>query len=316
LGTGRWRASSTGDPKLHKTSTRTVADRYPLAWKGTIGAKTWDSEESLLRCHMPDWLQSVPIASVTPAMHDRMWGEILSHRAPGNARRVRDVIVGLCAWSVRNGYTHSNPALQSKVPRGKGDAPLRRASPFTARELAELIRTIREHNDNYADVVEFLSLTALRWGELKSLRTSDLINDGRAYVIVRYSQSDRYEEGGTKSRQVRRLPLVGRALEIFPKQAANPAIGGRVFGNSAGTLLSRANLVRDIHWEKVSGGKRLYDLRHTAATRWLRSGIDIHTVSVWLGHSKPTTTLAHYSHYMGGISDAAAMKRLAEVNLD
>jgi integrase len=312
----KWKAGSTTDPTLHKTSTRTVADRYLLARKGTIGAKTWDSEESLLRCHMPEWLQAAPIASVTPAMLDRLWGQILSHRSLGTARRVRDVIVGLFAWSVRNGYTHGNPALQSKVPRGKGDAPPRRSSPFTARELAELIRTIREHNDNYADVVEFLSLTGLRWGELKSLRTSDLINDGLAYVIVQYSQSDGYEEGGTKSRRVRRLPLVDRALEIFQKHAASPAIGGRVFGNSAAALLSRANLVRDTHWEKVSGGKRLYDLRHTAATRWLRSGIDVHTVSVWLGHSQPTTTLAHYSHYMGGISDAAAMQRLAEVQLD
>lgn len=61
---------------------------------------------------------------------------------------------------------------------------------------------------------------------------------------------------------------------------------------------------------------RLYDLRHTAANRSLRTGIDVHTVSAWLAHSQPTTTLAHYSHYIGGISDAAAMQRLAEVNLD
>lgn len=307
---------STLDPRLRKTSTRKVADGFLLSRRDTIGQKTWDSEESLLRCHMPEWLQTTQIASVTPAMLDRLWGEILSCRSIGTARRVRDVIVGLFNWATRNGYTHSNPAYMSKVPRGKGDEPVRRSSPFTARELANLIRIIRERNEKYADVVEFLSLTAMRWGELKSLRTSDLVNDGVPYIIIRRSQSDNYLEGGTKSRRIRRLPLVPRALEIFQQYSAHPAIGGRVFGSSQGQRLNRGNFSRDTHWDDVAGGKRIYDLRHTAATRWLRSGVDIHTVSMWLGHSKPTTTLEHYSHYMGGISDAAALQRLSEVTLD
>lgn len=39
-----------------------------------------------------------------------------------------------------------------------------------------------------------------------------------------------------------------------------------------------------------------HDLRHTAATTWLRSGVRVEVVSRWLGHANSTITLATYSH--------------------
>jgi site-specific recombinase XerD len=60
---------------------------------------------------------------------------------------------------------------------------------------------------------------------------------------------------------------------------------------------------------ELAGGRRLHDLCHTAATEWLRHGIDVVTVKAWLGHSSLTTT-QRYVHYLGTEADIAALAKL------
>jgi integrase len=43
---------------------------------------------------------------------------------------------------------------------------------------------------------------------------------------------------------------------------------------------------------------RLYDLRHSYASQLLSSGAPITYVADQLGHSKPTTTLLFYAHWL------------------
>ena len=51
---------------------------------------------------------------------------------------------------------------------------------------------------------------------------------------------------------------------------------------------------------------RLHDGRHTAATSALQAGVSVHVVSGRLGHSKPSTTLDVYSHFLPTADRAAA----------
>ncbi|MGS2640246.1 tyrosine-type recombinase/integrase [Streptosporangium sp. G12] len=46
-------------------------------------------------------------------------------------------------------------------------------------------------------------------------------------------------------------------------------------------------------------------LRHTAASAWLRAGVDIRTVAEYLGHSDPGFTLRTYTHLMPDAADRA-----------
>jgi integrase len=66
------------------------------------------------------------------------------------------------------------------------------------------------------------------------------------------------------------------------------------------------------------GHLRIHDLRHTAASQLIARGVPITTVSARLGHSKPTTTLAIYSHAMEGGQDIAskAMRELLKTVSD
>ena len=74
---------------------------------------------------------------------------------------------------------------------------------------------------------------------------------------------------------------------IFPSEARTPLEAASIYKRFR-VLLSKAKLPRF----------RLYDLRHTSATHLLALGAPITYVAVQLGHAKPTTTLAHYAHWL------------------
>lgn len=65
-----------------------------------------------------------------------------------------------------------------------------------------------------------------------------------------------------------------------------------------------------MQWGTTSLGRRPHDLPHTAASVWIAAGIDIKTVSAWLGHSTAKLTLDTYGHLMGTDADRAAMERV------
>jgi integrase len=56
-------------------------------------------------------------------------------------------------------------------------------------------------------------------------------------------------------------------------------------------------------------GRRILDLRHTAACLWLARGVDPVTVQAWMGHASIATTNL-YVHYVGTSADRVALERL------
>jgi integrase len=62
-------------------------------------------------------------------------------------------------------------------------------------------------------------------------------------------------------------------------------------------------------WPTTGRGRRLYDLRHTAARVWLAAGVPASTVQAWLGHSSLQTTQI-YVHYLGDSADQAGLEVL------
>ncbi len=61
-------------------------------------------------------------------------------------------------------------------------------------------------------------------------------------------------------------------------------------------------------------GFRFHDLRHTAATRMIESGVSIVTVSKILGHSDITLTVKRYAHPEDSFKDA--VEKLANLTQD
>lgn len=140
-------------------------------------------------------------------------------------------------------------------------------------------------------------LTGLRWGEICALRVRDVQLVPRPSFRVSRSASDGAEVRTTKSGRARSVPLSGEVLEIVqPRLAGDP--DAYLFPSPKGARLHGTNWRRAVGWVKHRQGRRVHDLRHTAATMWLSAGIDPKTVQAWLGHASATLTLDLDGHYL------------------
>ena len=77
----------------------------------------------------------------------------------------------------------------------------------------------------------------------------------------------------------------------------------------SGHQLHAAAVKRSVAWSTVAPGRRIHDLRHTAACLWLARGVDPVTVKTWLGHASIATTNI-YLHHLGSSADQVGLHRL------
>ncbi|GCE75409.1 hypothetical protein CBZ_04650 [Cellulomonas biazotea] len=94
--------------------------------------------------------------------------------------------------------------------------------------------------------------------------------------------------------------------------AAGKGAADLLLTTSQGAQLHRSAVLRAVHWTTTGGGRRLHDLRHTAACLWLSRGVDPGTVQAWCGHESIATT-NRYLHFLGTGADQAGLSRLNEV---
>lgn len=111
--------------------------------------------------------------------------------------------------------------------------------------------------------------------------------------MVRRAQPDGVELKSTKSRQSRWVLVANRVLPIVRDRAERE--DKWLFTTEDGHQLDGSNFRRSI-WNEVSRGRQLHDLRHTAGCPWLVRGVDVATVSTWLGHSSLAVTHIYVRH--------------------
>src|SRR5690606_18759757 len=113
----------------------------------------------------------------------------------------------------------------------------------------------------------------------------------------------------TKAGKPRVVPLVDAAWAVVAPRLGRD-LNAPLFPDEKGGWRLLSNWKRATHWDRFGRGRRVHDLRHTAATHWLASGIDLKTCQTWLGHSTAKLTADTYAHWMGSDADAAAVAKL------
>jgi integrase len=178
--------------------------------------------------------------------------------------------------AIESGVIYSNPtlALKRAAIRGK-EIALPSVEKFNAL-IAEMRNGHSRDSCNCADFALGLAVTGMRKGEANALEWRD-VDFECGEIVVRGDATT-----GTKNWELRRVPLIPDAralLERMRGERSSESLDTKVF------RVGECQKALDRACKKV-GTARIthHDLRHLFATRCIESGVDIPTVSRWLGH--------------------------------
>ena len=173
-------------------------------------------------------------------------------------------------------YSNATAVVKRAAVRGK-EIALPTIDKFNA--LIAEMRVGRSRDSlNCADFALGLAVTGMHKGEANALEWRDV--DFEAGEIVVRGDADT----GTKNWELRRVPLIPDARALFQRMRSDRAdepLDVKVFRvGECQKALNRA--CQKVGTDRITH----HDLRHLFATRCIESGVDIPTVSRWLGHKE------------------------------
>jgi len=153
-----------------------------------------------------------------------------------------------------------------------------------------------------ADLVEFLAYSGCRIGEAARVEGHHCDFEKGEITVLGDPVT------GTKNWEIRRVPMIPdmrRLLERLRKER-----GEAKFASSPVMLIHQCQGAIDTACKKLSIPRFTHhDLRHLFATRCIESGVDIPTVSRWLGHKDGgALAMKVYGHLRDSHSTAMAQK--------
>lgn len=295
------------DPRQGRVRVRVVLAEWLQVRRTTVARNTYQADADLVRL-MPASLLAMNIGVVGEREIARSFEALLADGlAEASVRRYRASLSALFGWAVRERIIGTNPVLATRVPRSSAQREEMR--PFREDELETAWQVWRGHDEHLADVMLFLGWTGLRWGEARALVVGDLLEVPSPGLLVSRSAPEGVETKSTKGRRSRRVPLADRVLPMVQAWTKDKEPNALLVTTSRGARLHRTAVLRTLNWVETGKGRRIHDLRHTAACLWLARGVDAGTVQQWLGHESIGTT-NQYLHYLGTGADLAGLERL------
>jgi integrase len=208
--------------------------------------------------------------------------------------------------AIETGLTNRNPALKItklKVSPKKLTLPSRE-------QFHAIIDAIRSTGawcaSDAADLVEFLAYSGCRITEAAYAKWADV--DGKAGTIGIHG----HELTGTKNTEARSIPITPPMRDLLGRLSARNAEPRNRERRGKGFILYVTECQEALtNACKKAGAKRIthHDLRHLFATRCIEAGVDIPTVSRWLGHKDGgALAMKTYGHLRDEHSQAMAAK--------
>lgn len=304
-------------PAAGRVTVRELAEEYRESRRGQVSVRAWESDESALRVHIVPAFGKLPISSFTSPLVERFLIDLAVSRSVRTAARVRTTLRGLFRYAVRTRRLQVSPAELVPLPHPDSrTGKVVEVDPLPFPVLLEVVDEQRKVAGRYAEITLVLALTGVRFGELRGLRVRDVVSVPYPGIVVKRSVPQSgltgavIERATTKSGRSRMVPLSDLVRPVVERWAEGREPNDLLFPAPEGGYLSAQNWRRAVHWNRTGLGRRPHDLRHTAASLWIAAGVDIKTVSAWLGHSTAKLTLDTYGHLMGTDADRAALDRV------
>ena len=206
------------------------------------------------------------------------------------------------AIAIESGARYDNPALSAQ--RIKHRISKRFQLPEYG-QFEQLVDEVRHSGSGFAkpatELLQFLAYGGMRIGEAKYVAWGDC-DFKRGEIIVKGDP-----QTGTKNSETRTVPMIPDMRKLLERMRSERQNEGLEI-----TVMRVWKCQRSIdRAAKVLGLTRIthHDLRHLFATRCIESGVDIPTVSRWLGHKDGgALAMKTYGHLRNEHSQAMAQK--------
>lgn len=230
------------------------------------------------------WLNRCPITDLTQGRQILTW--VLNEKPVKSARRVAMYLKTLYKWASSEdiGLLEKNPITSFKMPKAPQEDEDIIVIPRSEVSivLIALEGKYRKPRANWAAYSEFMLQTAMRTGEVRALKWTD-IKDNKVLVHSNYTLTHGYKNS-TKTNRKRWVPLNQRTNEVLNGLPQNSEY---IFPYNRYTFQSWFyERMKELYsMQLIQYRYRPYDLRHTAISRWIEAGIPVAQVSNWAGNS-------------------------------
>jgi integrase len=212
----------------------------------------------------------------------------------GTLRHIFDV-------AIASGARYGNPAMAIK----KAKVRQKNLTLPEHGQFVQLVEKVRHAGSRFskdcASLIQFLAFGGFRKGEAAAITWTDCDFEKKEIVV----RGD--PETGTKNWTVRRVPMIPDMIKLLnglresrkDEPASAPVMQVRECQKAIDSACKKLGVARFTH----------HDLRHLFATLCIESGVDIPTVSRWLGHKDGgALAMKVYGHLRDQHSVAMAQK--------
>lgn len=255
-----------------------VARRWLETTRHALKSSSVKRRETCMK-NLAPYFNGVTIRNATARHCERWLTERGSKIAAQTFAHELNTMNGVFGYAVRQGLVLANPARdikRRKITQAKITVPTREQF----KQLVAAIRASDGRPDSQrkakpgADLVELLAYSGCRVAEATSLRWSDMSFERNCITITG-------GETGTKNHESRTVPMTDALRELLLRvQTENQAQPSDLISPIKDAKKSLRTACRRLGFPQFTH----HDFRHFFATTCIEAGVDIPTISKWLGH--------------------------------
>ncbi len=306
-----------------------LASRWLDLRKPDWAPGTYVAYETLLRLHAIPLIGKVPIAKLRTMDIDAVHSRARKSLQSTSVRKLHNAIRGVVDQGMRWQLVGVNVADRATVP----PCPAVQRATATVDDVTKIIEAVAD-DSAFATLLHLAASTGARRGELLALTWGRIaLDDGNPRIMITHSgvidEGEVVVKDGTKTHRARVVSLdedsVTRLRAHRLSQAESSLAVGSPLTDAAFVFSPRpcATVPHNPHavTRRVARLRNRLDLpptvclhgfRHFVGSHLISEGVDVRTVADRLGHSRPSTTLAYYTHQVHE-SDAHAAEIMGNV---
>lgn len=221
----------------------------------------------------------------------------MKEASPATAKRDLSMLKSILNSAIKEELIDKNPCNNANKIKGiKG-----RMRYLTAKELLRITKEAEKIDPEFKDLILWASYSAMRRGEITSMKWSDIkhFDNGETKVHIPISKSDK----------PRHIPCNTHMLAILARQRKRISESDeRVFAIAYRTIGRRMRTIQSALKEEGVNDIRFHDLRTLNITNALLSGVDPNTLTGITGHSDLQMINKHYAVLVDKAMDKASQK--------